>query len=81
LVWPLSLLSELTRCSQGWKLGDMMFVTKRGLSDACNVVGKQVDQVSDSVNVSFFRPFTALETFAFHSKGIGPMVKLHHNKS
>jgi hypothetical protein len=32
----------------------MMFVTKRGLSDACNVVGKQVDQVSESVNVSFF---------------------------
>jgi hypothetical protein len=32
----------------------MMFVTKRGLSDACNVVGNQVDQVSDSVNVSFF---------------------------
>jgi hypothetical protein len=54
MVWPLSLLSELTWCSQGWKLGDMMFVTKRGLSDACNVVGKQIDQVSDSVNVSFF---------------------------
>jgi hypothetical protein len=32
----------------------MMFVMKRGLSDACNVVGKQIDQVSDSVNVSFF---------------------------
>ncbi|PWZ05109.1 hypothetical protein Zm00014a_017526 [Zea mays] len=35
---------------KGWKLSDMMFVTKRGLSDACNVVGKQVDQVSESVN-------------------------------
>jgi hypothetical protein len=37
---------------KGWKLSDMMFVTKRGLSDACNVVGKQVDQVSDSVNAA-----------------------------
>jgi hypothetical protein len=30
----------------------MMFVTKRGLSDACNVVGKQVDQVSESVHAA-----------------------------
>ncbi|CAD6232306.1 unnamed protein product [Miscanthus lutarioriparius] len=37
---------------KGWKLSDMMFVTKHGLSDACNVVGKQVDQVSESVNVA-----------------------------
>ncbi|KAK3160058.1 hypothetical protein QOZ80_1BG0054700 [Eleusine coracana subsp. coracana] len=37
---------------KGWKLSDMMFVTKRGLSDACNVVGKQVDQVSESVNAA-----------------------------
>ncbi|KAL6624648.1 hypothetical protein ACP70R_031969 [Stipagrostis hirtigluma subsp. patula] len=37
---------------KGWKLSDMMFVTKRGLSDACNVVGNQLDQVSDSVVVT-----------------------------
>ncbi|KAG2615796.1 uncharacterized protein LOC120667094 [Panicum virgatum] len=37
---------------KGWKLSDMMFVTKRGLSDACNVVGSQLDQVSDSVVVT-----------------------------
>ncbi|XP_062190868.1 uncharacterized protein LOC133894724 [Phragmites australis] len=37
---------------KGWKLSDMMFVTKRGLSDACNVVGKQVDQVSENVNAA-----------------------------
>ncbi|XP_062230455.1 uncharacterized protein LOC133928239 isoform X2 [Phragmites australis] len=37
---------------KGWKLSDMMFVTKRGLSDACNVVGSQLDQVSDSVIVT-----------------------------
>ncbi|KAL6890557.1 hypothetical protein ACP4OV_008812 [Aristida adscensionis] len=37
---------------KGWKLSDMMFVTKRGLSDACNVVGKQVDQVSESVHAA-----------------------------
>uniref|UniRef100_A0A0E0BW03 DUF1664 domain-containing protein n=1 Tax=Oryza meridionalis TaxID=40149 RepID=A0A0E0BW03_9ORYZ len=33
----------------GWKLSDLMFVTKRGLSDACNVVGSQLDKVSDDV--------------------------------
>ncbi|CAN6349407.1 unnamed protein product [Urochloa humidicola] len=37
---------------KGWKLSDMMFVTKRGLSDACNVVGSQLDQVSDTVLVT-----------------------------
>ncbi|XP_062180558.1 uncharacterized protein LOC133884958 [Phragmites australis] len=37
---------------KGWKLSDMMFVTKHGLSDACNVVGSQLDQVSDSVIVT-----------------------------
>ncbi|XP_062206927.1 uncharacterized protein LOC133908784 [Phragmites australis] len=37
---------------KGWKLSDMMFVTKRGLSDASNVVGKQVDQVSENVNAA-----------------------------
>jgi hypothetical protein len=30
-----------------------MFVTKRGLSDACDVVGKQLEHVSENVNVSF----------------------------
>lgn len=29
-----------------------MFVTKRGLSDACNVVGSQLDQVSNTVGVT-----------------------------
>ncbi|CAN6326346.1 unnamed protein product [Urochloa humidicola] len=37
---------------KGWKLSDMMFVTKRGLSDARNVVGSQLDQVSDTVLVT-----------------------------
>ncbi|KAM3346946.1 hypothetical protein ACQJBY_021122 [Aegilops geniculata] len=37
---------------KGWKISDMMFVTKRGLADACNVVGKQLDQVSESVHAS-----------------------------
>lgn len=37
---------------KGWKISDLMFVTKRGLSDACNIVGKQLDQVSESVNAS-----------------------------
>jgi hypothetical protein len=58
----------------------MMFVTKRGLSDACNAVGNQVDQVSDSVNVSFFVLVhcpAEVQIFAFLSKRIGPMVNLH----
>jgi len=37
---------------KGWKLSDMMFVTKRGFSETCNVVGKQVDQVSESVHAA-----------------------------
>ncbi|XP_066335646.1 uncharacterized protein [Miscanthus floridulus] len=37
---------------KGWKLSDMMFVTKRGLSDACTAVGNHLDQVSDSVVVT-----------------------------
>jgi hypothetical protein len=35
-------------------LSDMMFVTKRGLSEACNVVGSQLDQVSDTLIVTYF---------------------------
>lgn len=34
---------------KGWKISDMMFVTKRGFSDACNSVGKRVDLVSSSL--------------------------------
>ncbi|KAL5232114.1 hypothetical protein ABZP36_030890 [Zizania latifolia] len=37
---------------KGWKLSDMMFVTRRGLSDACNVVGSQLDKVSDDVTAA-----------------------------
>uniref|UniRef100_A0A0E0FEX9 DUF1664 domain-containing protein n=1 Tax=Oryza nivara TaxID=4536 RepID=A0A0E0FEX9_ORYNI len=35
-----------------WKLSDLMFVTKRGLSDACDVVGKQLEHVSENVNAA-----------------------------
>lgn len=37
---------------KGWKLADMMWVTKRGLNDACTVVGTQLNEVSDTVNVT-----------------------------
>uniref|UniRef100_A0ACD5TY00 Uncharacterized protein n=1 Tax=Avena sativa TaxID=4498 RepID=A0ACD5TY00_AVESA len=37
---------------KGWKLADMMWVTKRGLNDACAVVGTQLNEVSDTVNVT-----------------------------
>ncbi|XP_021745332.1 uncharacterized protein LOC110711260 isoform X1 [Chenopodium quinoa] len=30
---------------KGWKIPDFMFATKRGLSDACNAVAKQLDEV------------------------------------
>lgn len=35
---------------KGWKLWDMMFVTRRGFSDACNSVGKQLDLLSSSLS-------------------------------
>nr|XP_018679396.1 PREDICTED: uncharacterized protein LOC103977111 [Musa acuminata subsp. malaccensis] len=34
---------------KGWKLSDMMFVTRRGLSDACTRVGKQLELLSSSI--------------------------------
>uniref|UniRef100_A0A8R7RCR6 DUF1664 domain-containing protein n=1 Tax=Triticum urartu TaxID=4572 RepID=A0A8R7RCR6_TRIUA len=37
---------------KGWKISDMMWVTKRGLADACDVVGKQLDGVSNTVQVT-----------------------------
>jgi len=39
--------------AQGWRLSDMMFVTRRGLSDACSSVAKQLDTISSSVSVIF----------------------------
>ncbi|KAM3405838.1 hypothetical protein ACQJBY_000079 [Aegilops geniculata] len=37
---------------KGWKISDMMWVTKHGLADACDVVGKQLDDVSNTVQVT-----------------------------
>ncbi|KAF9618157.1 hypothetical protein IFM89_000560 [Coptis chinensis] len=37
---------------KGWKLSDMMFATRRGLSDACSSVAKQLDQVSSSISAA-----------------------------
>ncbi|CAL9187260.1 unnamed protein product, partial [Musa hybrid cultivar] len=34
---------------KGWKVSDMMFVTRRGLSDACTTVGKQLELISASI--------------------------------
>ncbi|KAJ6809645.1 uncharacterized protein M6B38_361470 [Iris pallida] len=34
---------------KGWKLSDMMFVTRRGFSDACKSIGKDVDGLSSSI--------------------------------
>ncbi|KAM0928334.1 hypothetical protein ACQ4PT_002418 [Festuca glaucescens] len=37
---------------KGWKISDIMWVTKRGLNDACSVVGNQLNEVSDTVHVT-----------------------------
>ncbi|KAE8793670.1 hypothetical protein D1007_31704 [Hordeum vulgare] len=37
---------------KGWKISDLMWVTKGGLADACDVVGKQLDEVSNTVHVT-----------------------------
>ncbi|KAJ4748737.1 hypothetical protein LUZ62_083142 [Rhynchospora pubera] len=34
---------------KGWKITDMMFVTRRGLADASAAVGKQLEQVQSSI--------------------------------
>ncbi|CAL5418712.1 unnamed protein product [Camellia sinensis] len=34
---------------EGWKLPDMMFATKRSLSDACNTIAKQLENVYSSI--------------------------------
>ncbi|XP_057424597.1 uncharacterized protein LOC130718130 isoform X2 [Lotus japonicus] len=34
---------------KGWKLPDMMFATKRGLSDACTSIGNQLGKVYESI--------------------------------
>ncbi|XAR48196.1 hypothetical protein NMG60_11030936 [Bertholletia excelsa] len=34
---------------KGWKLPDMMFATRRGLSDACNTIAKQLENVYSSI--------------------------------
>lgn len=37
---------------KGWKLSDMMFATRRSLSEACSSVGKQLEQVSQSMTAA-----------------------------
>ncbi|KAG9445942.1 hypothetical protein H6P81_012070 [Aristolochia fimbriata] len=37
---------------KGWKISDMMFATRRSLADACNTVGKQLEQVYSSVSAT-----------------------------
>ncbi|KAF8408443.1 hypothetical protein HHK36_007596 [Tetracentron sinense] len=37
---------------KGWKLSDMMFATRRSLSDACTTVAKQLEQVSSSISAT-----------------------------
>ncbi|GKU92803.1 hypothetical protein SLEP1_g6479 [Rubroshorea leprosula] len=37
---------------KGWKLPDMMFATRRGLSDACNVIAKELENVYSSISVT-----------------------------
>ncbi|XP_038703820.1 uncharacterized protein LOC120000023 isoform X3 [Tripterygium wilfordii] len=37
---------------KGWKLPDMMFATRRGLSDACTSIAKQLENVYSSISVT-----------------------------
>ncbi|GLU21506.1 hypothetical protein SLE2022_376400 [Rubroshorea leprosula] len=37
---------------KGWKLPDMMFATRRGLSDACSVIAKELENVYSSISVT-----------------------------
>ncbi|GMY26571.1 hypothetical protein FCV25MIE_21813 [Fagus crenata] len=37
---------------KGWKLPDMMFATRRGLSDACNSMAKQLETVYSSISAT-----------------------------
>lgn len=37
---------------KGWRLSDMMFATRRSMSEACSAVGKQLDQVSASISAA-----------------------------
>ncbi|KAK1693542.1 hypothetical protein QYE76_010239 [Lolium multiflorum] len=37
---------------KGWKIRDFMWVTKHGLNDACNVVGNQLNEVTETVHVT-----------------------------
>ena len=38
---------------QGWKLPDMMFASRRSLSDACTSIAKQLETVYSSISASF----------------------------
>ncbi|KAA8528952.1 hypothetical protein F0562_033560 [Nyssa sinensis] len=37
---------------KGWKLPDMMFATRRSLSDACSTIAKQLDNVYSSISAT-----------------------------
>lgn len=39
-------------CFQGWKFSDMMFATRRSLSDACGNVSKRLENVYTSISAS-----------------------------
>ncbi|CAL5328132.1 unnamed protein product [Camellia sinensis] len=49
-------IEKIRRVRVGWKLPDMMFATKCSLSDACNTIAKQLENVYSSI---------ALETTKF----------------
>lgn len=49
-----ALLMALQPGIQGWKLPNMMFATRRSLSDACSSISRQLESVYTSIAVSFF---------------------------
>jgi hypothetical protein len=52
---------------QGWKLPDMMFATRRSLSDACTSIGQQLENVYGSIRVRFW---TFVLVFQWNRTGV-----------
>ncbi|KAH7515466.1 hypothetical protein FEM48_Zijuj10G0029400 [Ziziphus jujuba var. spinosa] len=55
---------------KGWKLPDMMFATRRSLSDACTSVSKQLERVYSSISASFLLPIATNRRLSSQIDGV-----------
>ncbi|XP_059640848.1 uncharacterized protein LOC132283000 isoform X2 [Cornus florida] len=53
---------------KGWKLPDMMFATRRCISDACTFIAKQLENVYSSVSNIVGPPLSVGSTFGLEEK-------------